>query len=584
MKILVLVALVVLSCIILIPEIWADYAYLSQFGSQGNGDGQFDGPSGVAIDSSGNIYVVDTNNHRIQKFNSEGVYLSQFGSEGNGDGQFAWPRDIAFDSAGNIYIADNVNYRVQKFNSEGVYLSQFGSEGNGNGQFARPFGIALDSSGNIYVADNGNFRIQKFNSEGVYLSQFGSQGNGNGQFASISDIALDSSGNIYVADTYNNRIQKFNSEGVYGFKFGSRGDGIAFDSSGNIYIADYGNFRIQKFTIVEHINFAPIVGNDIGATTNEDTPVPITLVAEDEENDPITYSVVTQPSNGKLAGTGPNLTYIPNLNYFGTDTFTFKANDGTVDSTTEIATIKVNPVNDIPVSNAGIEQSVNVGATVQLDGSKSIDVDNDSITYSWIQTAGYPVTLTDSKIINPKFTAPSEEERITFMLTVSDGTATSNPNVINIYVGMQVPEPTVPPAPTSLTSTVSSNSVTLAWANQDDGGSPITDYVLEYKTSDETEWTVYQDGVDDSTSMLVTDIKNSVEYDFRIHAINSVGKSELSQVISTSTSEQIFEPQDTTEPDAELTQETQRLESKKQQIHEKIKEIKKLLTLIKSRS
>ena len=354
-----------------------------------------------------------------------------------------------------------------------------------------------------------------------------------------------------------------------------------------VTLEKYGGNVIQpkKITVtVLPINDAPVIASATASNSvNEDSIVSIKLDGTDIEGYSLKYVFTTNPLNGKISGTSPNITYTPNPNFNGQDVFAYKVNDGLLDSIEQKITITVNPVNDIPIAKAGTDKSVDVNSIVSLDGSSS-DIDADAITYSWIQTAGYPVTLTDSKIINPKFTAPSEEERITFMLTVSDGTATSNPNVINIYVGMQVPEPTVPPAPTSLTSTVSSNSVTLAWANQDDGGSPITDYVLEYKTSDETEWTVYQDGVDDSTSMLVTDIKNSVEYDFRIHAINSVGKSELSQVISTSTSEQIFEPQDTTEPDAELTQETQRLESKKQQIHEKIKEIKKLLTLIKSRS
>ena len=298
--------------------------------------------------------------------------------------------------------------------------------------------------------------------------------------------------------------------------------------------------------------------------------------------DTLSFVVVKSPEHLVVSGTN-SLKLTPTKDFFGSDTMSIKLSDGKNESEELTLNVAINSQPDIPVANTGADQRVDVSSTVQLDGSQSNDVDGDTITYSWIQTAGYPVTLTDSKIANPKFTAPSEEGQITFMLTVSDGTATSNPNVINIYVGMPVPEPTAPPAPTSLTSTASSNSVTLAWASQDDGGSPITDYVLEYKTSDETEWTVYQDGVDDYTSMMVTDLKNNVGYDFRIYAINSVGNSELSQVISATISEQTFEPQ-TTEPDAEPTQETQRLESKKQQINEKIKEIKRLLALIKSRS
>ena len=225
-------------------------------GSSGSGNGQFSTPIGIAFDSSGNFFVSDYANNRIEKFNSAGVYQSQFGSGGSGNGQFSYPIGIALDSTGNIYVADAQNNRIQKFNSAGVYLSQFGSYGSGNGQFYEPFSIALDSAGNIYVSDYYNNRVEKFNSAGVYLSQFGSSGSGNGQFQHIDFIALDSAGNIYVTDANNNRIQKFNSAGVYLSQFGSSGsgngqfenpEGIAFDSAGNIYVSDYHNNRVEKF-------------------------------------------------------------------------------------------------------------------------------------------------------------------------------------------------------------------------------------------------------------------------------------------------------------------------------------------------
>ena len=230
--------------------------YLSQFGSSGVGDGQFGYPDGITIDASGNIYVADTNNHRVQKFDSSGAYLSQFGSEGTGDGQFRFPEGIALDASGNIYVTDRNNNRVQKFDSSGVYLSQFGSGGSGDGQFNNLRGITLDASGNIYVTDRYNDRVQKFDSSGAYLSQFGISGAGHGQFDYPDGITIDTSGNIYVADSDNNRVQKFDSSGAYLSQFGSYGSGdgqfdyptgITLDASGNIYVADTENDRLQKF-------------------------------------------------------------------------------------------------------------------------------------------------------------------------------------------------------------------------------------------------------------------------------------------------------------------------------------------------
>ena len=186
-----------------------DLSFVLKWGSQGKNDGEFHSPFGVALNSHGDIYVADSSNNRVQKFNSDGTYLSQFGSTGSGDGEFQKPFGIAIDTSGNVYVTDMGNNRIQKFNSDGTYISQFGSTGSGDGEFQVPVGIAIDTSGNVYVTDVENNRIQKFNSDGTYLSQFGSQGSGDGEFQMPFGIALNTSGDIYVADSSNNRIQKF---------------------------------------------------------------------------------------------------------------------------------------------------------------------------------------------------------------------------------------------------------------------------------------------------------------------------------------------------------------------------------------
>ncbi len=151
-------------------------------------------PQGIAIDSSGNIYVSNaypfSNGFNVVKFDSSGNYLSSFGSAGSGNGQFNVPEGLAFDSAGNSFVADAGNNRIQKFDPSGNYVSQFGTVGAGNGQFRAPLAIAFDSSGNIYVTDDANNRVQKFDANGNYLSQFGSTGAGNGQFNTPYGIAI----------------------------------------------------------------------------------------------------------------------------------------------------------------------------------------------------------------------------------------------------------------------------------------------------------------------------------------------------------------------------------------------------------
>jgi DNA-binding beta-propeller fold protein YncE len=232
------------------------YLFDTKWGTSGSGNSQFSDPLSIAVDSSGNVYVADGGNSRIQKFTDTGIFLRTWGSFGSGDDQFRWPFGVAVDSSGNVYVADSYNHRIQKFTAEGFILKTWGSFGTGEGQFSRLSGVAVDSSGNVYVADSYNHRIQKFTSEGVFVKTWGSVGSSNGLFNIPAGVAVDSSGNVYVADSYNHRIQKFTSEGVFVKTWGSVGTGdsqfsyplgVAIDNSGNVYIADTDNSRIQVF-------------------------------------------------------------------------------------------------------------------------------------------------------------------------------------------------------------------------------------------------------------------------------------------------------------------------------------------------
>src|SRR6185295_11539193 len=173
------------------PSASASIQFDSQFG--GLSDGSFRVPRGIATDSSGNVYVADSGNNRIQKFDSSGSFLAKWGSFGSGDGQFNSPRGIATDSSGNVYVADSANSRIQKFDSSGSFQStwgwgvldgssafqictsscQAGLGGSGDGQFNVPERLATDPSGNIYVADHNSNRIQKFDSSGNFLRMWG---------------------------------------------------------------------------------------------------------------------------------------------------------------------------------------------------------------------------------------------------------------------------------------------------------------------------------------------------------------------------------------------------------------------------
>ena len=234
----------------------ASVSFVLKWGSSGSGDGQFSGPVGVAVGASGNVYVADTANFRIQKFDSNGNFISKWGVFGGGDGEFYYPYAVATDASGNVYVADAFNYRIQKFDSDGNFITKWGNLGSGDGEFNFPASVTVDASFNVYVSDLVNYRIQKFDSNGTFLGQWGNQGSGDGQFNQPLGVATDAVGNVYVSDSVNQLIQKFDSNGNFLAKWGSGGvgdgqfstpDGVAVDASGYVYVADQNGNRVQKF-------------------------------------------------------------------------------------------------------------------------------------------------------------------------------------------------------------------------------------------------------------------------------------------------------------------------------------------------
>jgi predicted CXXCH cytochrome family protein len=145
--------------------------------------GEFDAPTDAAIGPGDVTYVVDSMNHRVQRFDSSGVVIDAFGSRGSGPGQFERPLSIAIDSSGRVYVADAGNHRIQRFSASGAYQTSFGTLGSGPGQFRLPSGVALNASnGDMYVVDAGNSRVQRLTSAGVFVSQWGTLGSAGDQF------------------------------------------------------------------------------------------------------------------------------------------------------------------------------------------------------------------------------------------------------------------------------------------------------------------------------------------------------------------------------------------------------------------
>jgi len=272
-------------------------------GISGHADGsmneaRFSKPFGITMGSDGNLYVADTDNHRIKKITKHGnvTTIAGTGVQGSTDGaaseaSFNSPVGIALGAEGDLYVTDHNNHKIRKISNEGIVstIAGNGSAGFSDGVgtqsiFNYPWGIALDAEKNIFVAELRNHRIRKITPEGIVSTVAGDgllgSADGNGSLAKFNHprgIALDSEGNIFVADSYSHKIRKVTQNGnvsTFAGCFPGYVDGvgteakfqslahIVLDAAGNLFVADMDNHRIRMVSVNGEVS--TVAGSSVG--------------------------------------------------------------------------------------------------------------------------------------------------------------------------------------------------------------------------------------------------------------------------------------------------------------------------------
>ena len=239
--------------------------YLRSFGAFGDGPGQFRLPQGIAIDALDRVYVADTFNHRVQVLSSTGSPLASLGQPCEQVlthlEAMCFPRGVAFDADGNLYVADTFNHRVKKYDASLAFEYNHGSAAH----MLYPNAVRPQAEDVFYVTDTGNSRVVRTGPGSAHQVVLGAPRSGNGHFSGPSGMVVGFGNRVYVADTYNHRIQVLDANGNLLGKWGANGgaggaagggllDGqfllpqqLNVDSDWNIYVADLGNRRVQVF-------------------------------------------------------------------------------------------------------------------------------------------------------------------------------------------------------------------------------------------------------------------------------------------------------------------------------------------------
>ncbi|KAG2473406.1 MAG: hypothetical protein NPMRTH4_1350002 [Nitrosopumilales archaeon] len=237
---------------------------IMSWGSIGSGDQKLENPSGIFVDAK-NVHVADKGNGRIVTYDMDGNFLGFWGTSEIDSQSLRNPDDIVLDSFGTFYVSDSGWNKILKFDEFGKFVGEIKSLQTAAAKFSGSNSIVSDQN-MLFILITKDNRILQFSNEGNFVKSFGTTGEDDGKFLNPNSLAIDKNGNLLVADSGNHRVQVLDQNGKFLTKWGTFGtgyaqflkiSGIAVDSQGSVFTADSQANRILKFTYEQIELFIP---------------------------------------------------------------------------------------------------------------------------------------------------------------------------------------------------------------------------------------------------------------------------------------------------------------------------------------
>jgi sugar lactone lactonase YvrE len=579
-----------------------DICFVDEFGSGGTGEGEFDSPSALVLDTANDLlYIADTGNDRIQIIDVDGrcgsdelandvCFVDEFGGTGNDEGEFDSPSGLAFDPDTDfLYVADTGNNRIQIIDVDGncdsnddeylandvCFVDEFGSSGNGEGDFDIPTGLALHTDNDIlYVADSDNNQIQIIDVDGncsgsnkladkiCFIDEFGDVGDDKGEFKSPGGLAIDVTADLlYVVDTDNERIQIIDVDGncsgsdeladdvCFEEEFGEFGDddgefdqplAMVLNARDDLfYVADTGNNRIQVIDLSESSTStdAPSRPTNLEAYPISTTSIFITWDVGDPDEKITGYKIEAREGSENFevlaSNTGSNANSFVHGGLSSSETYTYR----------------VYAINAQGTSSASATASEKPEDSLAPAALTATAISDSKIKLSWFpptSTFGQSISgyIIEREITNEVYDQVADVGSQTTTYTVSnlqtDKTytfvvsaklsqgGTPRSNTASATPTEDAVEPTsssltTPGSPTLTATVISETQVDLSWSKPSDGGSPITGYKIEVKENSGSYSILVENTKNDSTKYSHKNLKPNNKYTYKVSAINGIG-------------------------------------------------------------